>query len=87
MNLEDAQARAERARQLLDDELLKESFAANVNAAIAYCASAKDEQEAWRACMRLKAVMEATQSIAAHVETGKVVEFNQRKTFRDRLGF
>ena len=79
MTPEDGQARAERARQLLDDPLLKESFAANVNAAIAACAQAKDEQDAWRACMRLKAVMDATQSIATHVETGKVLEFNKRK--------
>ena len=79
MTPDEASQRAEHARQLLDDELLKASFAANVNAAIAMCAAATDEKDAWRACMRLKAVMDATQSIASHIETGKVVEFNKRR--------
>jgi hypothetical protein len=43
------------------------------------CAGVKDEREAWRACMLLKAVMDATQSIATHIESGKVAEFNKRR--------
>ena len=86
MTPEEAQARAERAKQLLADPLLKDSFAANVNAAIALCASAKDEKEAWRACMTLKAVMDATRSIASHVDTAKVVDFNRKPTLRERFG-
>jgi hypothetical protein len=81
MTPEDASIRSERARQLLEDPLLKESLAANVNAAIAFCASAKDEKEAWRACMTLKAVMDATKSIATHMETEKIMNFNQKKRF------
>jgi hypothetical protein len=81
MTPEDASMRSERARQLLEDSLLKESLAANVNAAIALCASAKDEKEAWRACMVLKAVMDATKSIATHIETDKIMNFNQKKRF------
>ena len=79
MSPEEAELRAGRAKELLSDPLLKASFEANMTAAIAACANAKDEKEAWRACMTLKAVMDATQSIAAHVETAKVVKFNFRE--------
>lgn len=84
MDKELAQQRAERARQLLDDPLLKASFEANINQGIAMCATAKDEKEAWRACMTLKAVMDATKSIATHIETGKIAEFNSRKPIMQR---
>lgn len=86
MNPEEAKARAEHAKQLLGDELLKGSLAAITEAAIAACAQAKDEKDAWRACMTLKACMDFARGLASHMETAKVVEFNQRPTFRERLG-
>lgn len=86
LNPEEAKQRAERARQLLEDPLLKDSLAANVNAAIAACSQVRDEKEAWRACMNLKAVMDATRSIATHVETGKIIEHNFKPTLRERIG-
>lgn len=79
MTPEEAEQRAERAKQLLNDPLLKESLASNMNAAIAACAEVKDEGAAWRACMYLKAVMDATHAIASHIETAKVVNFNKKR--------
>lgn len=86
LNPEEAKSRAARARQLLDDPLLKESLTANVNAAIAACASVKDEKEAWRACMTLKATMDTTKALASHVETAKIIEYNFKPTLKDRFG-
>lgn len=86
MNQEEAKVRAERAKQLLGDELLMGSLASLTEAAIAACAQAKDEKESWRACMTLKACMDVARGLASHMETAKVVEFNQRPTLRERLG-
>lgn len=86
MSPEEAKQRAERAHQLLADSLLKESLAAITEAAIAACAQAKDEKESWRACMTLKACMDVTRSLASHMETAKVVEFNFKPTLRERVG-
>ena len=86
MNPEDAKARAERAKQLLGDELLKGSLAALTEAAIAACAQARVEKDAWRACMTLKACMDVARGLASHIETAKVIEFNQKPTLRERLG-
>lgn len=86
MSPEEAKYRAERARQLLGDEILKGSIASVTEAAIAACSRVKDEKEAWRACMTLKACMDVTKAIASHVETAKVVEFNFKPTLRERIG-
>ena len=86
MNPEDAERNAFHARQLLEDELLKKSLAANIDAAIAACTLVKDEKEAWRACMTLKAAMDVTRSIASHIETGKIAQFNLKPTLRERIG-
>jgi uncharacterized alpha-E superfamily protein len=87
MTPEDAERKAGHAKQLLEDPLLKDSLAANVNAAIAACSQVRDEKEAWRACMNLKAVMDATRSIASHIETGKIIAHNFRPTLKERMGF
>jgi hypothetical protein len=86
MNTEEAKARSERAKQLLSDELLKGSLASLTEAAISACAQAKDEKDAWRSCAALKACMDFARGLASHMETAKVVEFNQRPTIRERLG-
>jgi hypothetical protein len=86
MTPEEAKTRAERAKQLLGDELLRGSLAALTEAAIAGCAQAKDEKESWRACATLKACMDIARGLASHLETAKVVEFNQKLTLRERLG-
>jgi hypothetical protein len=86
LNQEEAKSRAERAKQLLSDELLKGSLAALTESAIAACAQARDEKDAWRACMTLKACMDFARGLASHVETAKVIEFNQKPTLRERLG-
>lgn len=86
MTPEEAKLRAERAKQLLGDDLLKGSLAALTEAAIAACSQAKDEKDAWRACMTLKACMDFARGLVSHMETAKVVEFNQRPSLRERLG-
>ena len=84
MSPEDAERKAAHAKQLLEDPLLKASLAANIDAAIAACSMAKDEKEAWRACMTLKAAMDVTRSIASHIETGKI--YNFKPTLKERFG-
>jgi hypothetical protein len=86
MSPDEARIKAERAKQLLEDELLKGSIASITEAAIAACAQVRDEKEAWRACMTLKACMDVTRALASHVETAKVIEFNLRPTLRERIG-
>jgi hypothetical protein len=86
MNTEEAKQRAERAKLLLGDELLRGSLAALTEAAISSCAQAKDEKDAWRACVTLKACMDVARGLASHLETAKVVEFNQKLTLRERWG-
>lgn len=86
MTPEEARERADRAKTLLTDPLLKDSLTANVNAAIAACASVKDEKEAWRACMTLKAAMECTKALATHLETAKIIEYNFKPSLRERIG-
>ena len=78
MDQEEAQIRAERAKQLLNDDLLKASFAANIEYLIQSCVMAKDEKEAFRACMALKATFDAQKSIATHIETAEIAKFNFR---------
>lgn len=85
MTPEEAKIRAERARQLLNDELLKSSLAAGTEAAIAACSLVKDEKEAWRACMTLKACLDVTRALAGHIESAKVIEFNSKRTFVDKV--
>lgn len=86
MNAEEAKQRADHAHRLLGDTLLKSSLAALTEAAISACTQARDEKEAWRACMTLKSCMDVTRALASHMETAKVVEFNQRPTLRERIG-
>lgn len=86
MNPDEAKSRAERAKQLLSDDLLTGSLAAITEAAIAACSQARDEKDAWRACMTLKACMDVARGLASHIETAKVIEFNQKPTLRERLG-
>jgi hypothetical protein len=86
MTPEEARTRADHAKRLLEDQLLKASLASVTEAAISACAQSKDEKEAWRACSALKACMDITRALAAHMETAKVVEFNVRPTLRERIG-
>lgn len=86
MNAEEAKVRAEHAKRLLEDSLLKSSLSSVTEAAIAACAQARDEKESWRACATLKACMDVTRSLASHMETAKVVEFNLKPTLRERIG-
>ena len=86
MSPEEAKQRAEHAKHILADALFKESLASITESAIAACSQAKDEKDAWRACMALKACMDVARGLASHMETAKVVEFNSKPTLRERFG-
>lgn len=80
MTPEEAKIRAERAKQLLGDSLLKESFDLAHEAIIQAIRVAKNEQEAFKAAIALQTYHLIKDSIATHIETGKIIEYN----FRDR---
>jgi protein-disulfide isomerase len=86
MNPDEAKARAERAKQLLDDGLLKESFDLAHEAIIQAVRVAKTEQEAFKAAIALQTYHLIKDSISTHIETGKIIEFNLKPTLRERLG-
>lgn len=79
MNVEEAKAKAERAKQLLDDPLLKESFSLAHEALLQALRVAKTEQEAFKATVALQTYHLIKDSITTHIETGKVIEYNFRE--------
>lgn len=82
MTPEEAQIRAERAKQLLEDPLLKETFNSVEAALIAAAKSSKSESDAMKACIAMQVFDILKNHIASHIETAKVVEFNfTRKKF------
>ena len=87
MNQEEAKARAERAKQLLEDSLLKESFDLAHEAIIQAVRVAKTEQEAFKAAIALQTYHLIKDSISTHIETGKLIEYNFRPTLKEKLGF
>jgi hypothetical protein len=86
MNPEEAKARAERAKQLLSDTLLKESFDLAHEAIIQAVRVAKTEQEAFKAAIALQTYHLIKDSISTHIETGKIIEYNFKPTLRERVG-
>ena len=87
MNQEEAKARAERAKQLLEDSMLKESFDLAHEAIIQAVRVAKTEQEAFKAAISLQVYHLIKDSISTHIETGKLIEYNFRPTLKEKLGF
>lgn len=85
MNAEEAKFRAERAQQLLNDEMLKESFRATEEALVNAVAIAKTPEEAFKAAVAYQVFRLIKDSISSHIETAKVIEFNSKKTFVDRV--
>ncbi len=79
MNPEEAKIRAERAKQLLEDPLLKETFDSVEQALIAAAKSVKSDAEAMKACIAMQVFDILKNHITAHIETAKVVEFNFTK--------
>ena len=74
--LNQARQRAEKARQLLDDPLLKETFDLVSEALLAAVKSSKTEAEAYKGAIALQVFDLLKNQIRAHIETGKVMEFN-----------
>lgn len=86
MTPEEAKARAERARQLISDPLLKESFDLAHEALLQALRVAKTEQEAFKATVALQTYHLIKDSISTHIETGKIIEYNFKPTLRERVG-
>jgi hypothetical protein len=83
---EEANARAERAKQLLEDTLLKESFHLAHEAIIQAIRVAKNEQEAFKAAIALQTYHLIKDSISTHIETGKIISYNFKPTLKERIG-
>lgn len=86
MNPDEAKARAERAKQLLDDPLLKESFELAEAALLQALRVAKTPEEAFKATVALQTYHLIKDSISTHIETAKVIEYNFRPSLRERIG-
>lgn len=76
MTPEEAKTRADRAKELLGDPLLKDSFSLAHEAIIQAIRVAKSEQEAFKAAIALQTYHLIRDSISTHIETGKIIEYN-----------
>lgn len=86
MNPDEAKARAEHARQLLEDPMLKESFDLAQTALIQAIRVAKTDQEAFKATIAFQVFEVIRDSIKTHIETEKVIEYNFKdRTLLDKL--
>jgi hypothetical protein len=86
VNPEEAKVRAERAKQLLDDPLMKESLELAHEAIIQAIRVSKTELEAFKAAIALQTYHLIKDSISTHIETGKIIEYNFKPTLRERIG-
>ena len=86
MNPDEAKQRAERAKQLLGDPLLKESFDLAHEALLQALRVAKTQEEAFKATVALQTYHLIKDSISTHIETGKIIEYNFKPTLRERIG-
>jgi hypothetical protein len=75
-----ANDRAERAKQLLSDALLKEAFTAAEDALNRAVRAAKTEQEAFKAAIACQVFELIKGSIEGHIETAKIISYN----FKDK---
>ena len=79
MNPEEAKIRAERAKQLLNDPLLKESFELAETALLQALRVAKTDAEAFKATIAFQVFEVIRDSIRTHIETGKIMDYNFRE--------
>ena len=86
MTPEQAQQRAERAKQLLDDPMLKEAFEASEDALNRAVRSAKSPEEAFKAAIACQVFDLIKGSIEGHITTAKIVEYNFKPSLRERIG-
>lgn len=86
MTPEEAERKAERAKQLLNDPLIIETYQAVERALIQAAKSSKTPDEALKACIAMQVFDLLKNSIAAHIETDKIMKFNFRPTLKERVG-
>jgi glycerol-3-phosphate acyltransferase PlsY len=85
MNPEEAQIRAEQAKQLLRDPMLIESFNATQEALVGAVKVARTQDESYKAAVALQVFDLIKGCITSHIETAKVIEFNSKRTFVDKI--
>ncbi len=76
LTLEEAKDRAERARRILEDPMVKETLSAAHEALINSVGLAKNEGEAYKAAIALQVFNLIVDSLKAHLETAKIIEYN-----------
>ena len=86
MTPDEAKARAERAKQLLNDPMLMEAFQAAEDALNRAVRAAKTDKEAFKAAIACQVFDLIKGSIEGHIETAKIVEYNFRPTLKERFG-
>jgi hypothetical protein len=86
MTPEDAERKAGHAKQLLEDPLLKESFDLAHEALLQAIRVAKTPDEAFKATVALQTFHLIKDSISTHIETGKIIQYNFKPTFREKIG-
>lgn len=79
--IEEARNRAQQAQRLLEDPLLKDTFTQVSEALIRAVKSSKTEAEAFKSAIALQVFDLIVGQIKSHAETGKIMEFNQKKRF------
>jgi hypothetical protein len=78
--------KAEKAKQLLEDPMLKGAFDEAEKALNQAVRMAKTEAEAFKAAIACQVFDLIRSRIEAHVENQKVVEFNFKPSLRERIG-
>jgi D-hexose-6-phosphate mutarotase len=86
MTPEESRIKAEHARQLLNDPLLKESFDLAHAAIQQALRVSKTPEESFKATIALQTYFLIRDSISTHIETGKIIEYNFKPTLRERVG-
>jgi D-hexose-6-phosphate mutarotase len=86
MSPDEAKIKAERAKQLLEDSLLKESFDLAHTAIQQALRVAKTPEESFKATIALQTFFLIKDSISTHIETGKIIEYNFKPTLLERFG-
>jgi hypothetical protein len=86
MSPDEAKIKAERARQLLEDDLLKESFDLAHTAIQQALRVAKTPEESFKATIALQMFFLIKDSISTHIETGKIIEYNFKPSLLERFG-
>ena len=87
MSHEEKQQKAEAAKQLLENPILKESFDLSHAAILQALRVAKTPEEAFKATVALQTYHLIKDSITTHIETGKIIDYNFKPSLRERVGF